>query len=63
MILDLIINFVTFIFNAIVAIFTNVWVFAIVFMIMGIVAIKENAKGAAFVCIMLAFIVFVNIVL
>lgn len=61
--MDLIISFIAFLFNAIVAIFTNAWLFVIVFLILGIVAVKQKSNGAGFACIILAFIVFVNAIL
>lgn len=63
MIVDLVIYITTTLFNAIVAIFSNAWLFCIVFIILGIVAAKQKAKGAGLVCIMLAFIIFINAVL
>ena len=61
--MDLIISLLAFLFNSIVAIFTNAWLFVIVFLILGIVAVKQNAKGAGCACIILAFIVFANAIL
>ena len=60
--MDLIISFIAFLFNAIVAIFTNAWLFVIVFLIIGIAAMFNKEKGAGAVCIILALMVFINIV-
>ena len=55
--MDLIISFIAFLFNAIVAIFTNAWLFVIVFLIIGIAAMFNKEKGAGAVCIILAIMV------
>ena len=60
--MDLLINAIELLFNAIVAIFSNAWLFVIVFFVLGIVAAKQEAKGAGLVCIMLAFIILANAV-
>ena len=58
-IMYLLINLLMFIFNIIVAIFTNYWISTIVFLILGICTIKEY-KGPGILCIILAIVVFVN---
>lgn len=60
--MDLIINLFVFLLNAIISVFTNAWTFLIVFMIIGIAAVFNKEKGAGAVCIILAIIVFINIV-
>lgn len=55
--MNLIFDLILFCLNCIVAVFTVQWIFVVVFLIMGICAVKEDYKGAGAFCIILALLV------